>query len=452
MLISRHAKAGVGSNVSLLKMLRTYRRDEQGSFSILFVLSLFVAYLSIAVVVDVSKIHQSREKLQSITDAAALYTLKHESSADEKPAVFKAYVNELAKSMGEDVHISTAQIRVVETDGRISLVASTAAPFELTMVKFMSNFDTVTANTNTEIGIKDVEVALVIDISSSMRNARITEAKASAKLFVEQLLDDESITGRVSISLIPFGGTVRLPAEMKSLLQTPSGGLKNYSKNWIDGKWNQCFELDIDDIKNGIKHDQKYRVIPDFYSWNKTNPWCPREGNEFMPLTNDAEALTAKIDNFTLSDGTGSDHGMHWGYESLNHYWENKLPGGLEDTPAAYYAGVKKVIVFMSDGGITAQHFVRKQDMKGSLPFNSYKRQRISYANALAAFEGLCEKAKSEDIEVFTIAYLISRQSHKEPLQNCASSESHYVDARSGELENIFKSIAASISPLRLSM
>ena len=433
-------------------MLRSYRDNEQGSFSILFVLSLFVAYLSIAVVVDVSKIHQSREKLQFLTDAAALYTLKHDSKAEEKPAIFANYVNHLAESMGENIHITTTLINVTETDERISLVASTTAPFELTMVKFMSSFNKVAVGTNAEIGIEDVEVALVIDISSSMKNARITEAKASAKLFVEQLLEDDSIHGRVSISLIPFGGTVRVPVDMQDLLQTPDEGLEAYSQYWIDAKWNQCFEFDIDDIKDGVKYDDTYRAMPDFYSWNNTNPWCPREGNEFMPLTNDAEALTAKIDNFTLSDGTGSDHGMHWGYENSNHYWENKLPGGLADTPAASYTGVKKVIVFMSDGGITAQHYVRGQDMTGNVPFNSKKKQRISYTNALVAFETLCDKAKSEEIEVFTIAYLITKSAHREPLQNCASSESHYVDARSGELENIFKNIAASISPLRISM
>ncbi|MEP3890050.1 MAG: pilus assembly protein [Hellea sp.] len=436
----------------LSKILRAYRDNEQGSFSILFSLSLFVAFVSAAVVIDVSKIHQSQEKLQHITDAAALYTLKHDSKAEEKPAIFKNYVNQLAKSMGEDIHITTTKINVNETDERISLVASTTAPFELMMAKFMSNFNTVAANTNTEIGIEDVEVALVIDISSSMRNARIAEAKASAKLFVEQLLEDDSIQGRVSISLIPFGGTVRVPVEMQNLLRTPDEGLEAYSQNWIDGEWNQCFELDIDDIKDGLKHDETYRVIPDFYSWNSTNPWCPRAGNEFMPLTNDAQALTDKIDNFTLSDGTGSDHGMHWGYESLNHYWENKLPGGLADTPAAYYTGVKKVIIFMSDGGITAQHYVRDQDMTGSVPYNSRKKTRISKANALTAFERVCDKAKLEEIEVYTIAYLITRASHKEPLQNCASSDAHYVDARSGDLEKIFKNIAASISPLRISM
>jgi hypothetical protein len=171
-----------------------------------------------------------------------------------------------------------------------------------------------------------------------------------------------------------------------------------------------------------------------------------------MPLTNDAQALTDKIDNFTLSDGTGSDHGMHWGYESLNHYWENKLPGGLADTPAAYYTGVKKVIIFMSDGGITAQHYVRDQDMIGNVPFNSRKKIRISKANALAAFEHVCDKAKLEEIEVYSFASLITRASDKEPLQICASSEAHYVDARSGDLEKIFKNIAASISPLRISM
>ena len=105
----------------------------------------------------------------------------------------------------------------------------------------------------------------------------------------------------------------------------------------------------------------------------------------------------------------------------------------------------------MTDGGITAQHYVRDQDKFGSLPFDSKKRQRISRNNALSAFYSVCDKAKSNDIEIYTIGYLLTNQNRKNELINCASTSSNYLDANSGNLSGIFSSVANSIAPLRLS-
>lgn len=437
--------------MGLRNTLRSFKRKIDGNVSIMFAVSFTMSFILIGAVFDLTLIHKGQSKLQNLSDAAALAALQFDGSVEEKEAVFAEYVNSLAGISGDKPNIVTTRVKVEETESLITINAEVKMPFELMMLQNFHNFDNVSVATEAQMGIENIEIALVIDISSSMRGARLTEAKKSSLFFIDQVLNDQSLNGRVAISFIPFGGTVRVPEEMKYLLETPDEGLAEYSKYWIDGKWNQCFEFDTDDIKNGLKSEATYRASPDFWSWNQGNPWCPLAGNEFLPLTDDASVLNAKVDMLSLSDGTGSDHGMLWGYESLNEDWKNKLPGGLEDTPAENKSSTKKVLVFMTDGGITSQHYVRDQYKTGLPPFNSRRKTRVSYNNSLSTFLNLCEKAKDKEIEIFTIGYNIKRTKHLTPLQTCASSETNFIDASTGNLEAVFGGIAAAISPLRVS-
>jgi len=434
----------------LRHLLKRYAKDTQGNFSIVFVAALSASLLIMGVVFDTALIIKSQNKLQDITDGAALMALKYEGDISEKEAFFVEYIDQLVKTNHDSEGSVTARVEIEETETSLTLRADVEMPYEFVMLKDTHGFDKVTASSEVSRGLQAVEVALVIDISSSMSGARLEEAKASTELFIDQMFENEALTDKVSISFVPFGGTVRVPAGMKSLLTIPAEGFESYSKNWIDEEWNQCFEFDVSDGEDGIDVDGSYRVLPDFYSWNQNNPWCPRAGNEFIPLTNDVEVLHGKIDSLSLSDGTGSDHGMMWAYETLNEDWANEFPDGLADTPAKNNLTTKKVIVLMTDGGITAQHYVRDEDRVGTPPFNSKRKIRVKYKDALDNFYTQCDKAKAKDIEIFTIGYNITRTNHKTPLQTCASSASNYLDASSGELENIFNGIASGLSPVRI--
>ena len=142
---------------------------------------------------------------------------------------------------------------------------------------------------------------------------------------------------------------------------------------------------------------------------------------------------------------------MAWGVETLDPKWKNKFPGGLKDTPANLDDKTKKVIVFMSDGAITSQHYVRDSDKTGAVPYNSKRRVLIPARDTREAFYGACDRAKANDMEVFTIGFNLTRDSHRSYLENCASSSLHYIDARTGDLDEVFGDIANEISPLRVS-
>ena len=436
--------------MKLRNVFNRYKSETDGNISIMFGVSFVATLTLIGAVFDLMILNKNKQHVQYLTDAAALAALQFNGTIAEREAVFADHVQTLNRlSRGEDLEFRSS-IDIVEVDGALQLTAQLTVPHDLVLLQHLGGPESISLSTTAEKGIEDVEIALVLDISSSMNGARITEAKAAATLFVEQLLDDEELNERIAISLVPYGGTVRVPAELSTLLESPLADLEFYSEHWIDEEWNQCFEYDIEDIREGINPTGAYRVTPDFTSYNARNPWCPISGNELVPLVDDKMLLLDRIDGLTLSDGTGSDHGMAWGIETLNPAWRGNFPGALNGTPADRNSKTKKVIIFMTDGGITAQHHVRENDRVGSVPYDSKRRTLISIHNTRNAFDTACERAKEDDIEIFTIGFNLNNNSVKTPLENCATTPAQYIDARTGDLNGVFENLANDISPLRV--
>ncbi len=438
-------------------LLKRFRNETDGNVTVMFAISFTAAFLMIGAAFDIILLNKNQANVQYLADAAALSALQFDGDISEKEAVFVETVNAFAKASGRTNGIETSYINIEETETSLTLEATVVTPNELIMLQNVEGFDSFSTSTAAVIGSENIEIALTLDISSSMAGTRIAEAKKSASLFVNELLKDENLEGRISISLVPFGGTVRVPEVMIDFIEVP-GGLhlresffEEYENKWIDGKWNQCFEFDISDIENGIDPNGGYPVTPDFWSWNSNNPWCPRAGSELVPLTDDAELLEERINSVSLSDGTGSDHGMAWAYSTLNDEWKNRFYDSLKDTPADNKSSTRKIIVFMTDGGITKQHFVQEDDQVGEPPFNSKRRALTSFNDSRDAFYSVCDTAKEKEIEIYTIGYQLNNNNQRKQLEYCATSTSHNISSDAGELENVFNNLISSISPLRVS-
>lgn len=442
--------------MKLRNIFNQLKSETDGNVSIMFGVS-FVAILTlIGAVFDLMILNKNKQHVQYLTDAAALAALQFNGTIEEREAVFADHVQTLNRlSTGEDLKFRSS-IEIVEVDGTLQLTAQLTVPHDLVLLQHLGGPESISLSTSAEKGIGNVEIALVLDISSSMNGARITEAKAAATLFVEQLLDDEGLNERIAISLVPFGGTVRVPVELSTLLDTPLEDLEDYSQHWIDQEWNQCFEYDLEDTRDGISPDGTYRVTPDFSSYSRRNPWCPISGNELIPLTDEKNLLLDRIDALTLSDGTGSDHGMAWGIETLNPAWRGRFPGALPNTPATQNSQTKKVLIFMTDGGITAQHQLTEEGLESgnAVPVDTRDfrngRTLIPTRDTRLAFDTACGRAKTNDIDIFTIGFNLANDSVKTPLENCATIPAQYIDARTGDLNGIFERLANEISPLRV--
>ena len=433
-------------------IVNRYKKDTRGNVTIMFAVSFVGTMTLIGAVFDLMILNKSRQQVQYLTDAASLAALQFDGTLAEKAAVFDQHVKVLAELSDGNVSKNfETNVEIVERDGALVLNAQVSLPHELILLQHLGGPKTITVSTSAEKGIEDIEIAMVVDISSSMAGSKIIEAQAAATLFVEQLLDDEALDERISISLVPFGGTVRVPVELSSLLDTPLDQLNEYAENWIDGEWNQCFEYDLDDTRNGIKPNRTYRETPDFSAYAARNPWCPISGNELIPLGDDKDVLIDRIDALTLSDGTGTDHGLAWGIETLNPEWRNRFPGAEANKPGDLTSQTTKIIVLMSDGGITEQRFVPEDRRGGPPPYRARRRDSlIPERDTTLAFEGACDRAKEDNIELIMIGFDLRNNADRALLERCATTSSNYIDARTGDLGSVFSGIADKISPLRV--
>ena len=187
------------------------------------------------------------------------------------------------------------------------------------------------------------------------------------------------------------------------------------------------------------------------WKWNKGNWWCPKSGSVLVPQTTDVDALKAAVDGFELSDGTGTDHGILWGFKMLSPDWAGKLPGAVPGRPASYLSDTIKVMLVMTDGGITAQYTPDQSALEdGEPPFKTGNDTEYGRSTARAQFQTICDTAKANGVIVHTVGVEVDKSWALQDMEKCATSSSHYFDVESDEMETTFETIATSINTPRL--
>lgn len=176
----------------------------------------------------------------------------------------------------------------------------------------------------------------------------------------------------------------------------------------------------------------------------------------------DTEILNAQIDAMTLSDGTGTDIGLLWGVKSLSPEWRGKLGGDFENRPADYDdPETMKIMVLMTDGGITAQFRPKSQHYDGLDDIDGNQQTIVARGNFYSANtdnnaygrqKKLCEELEQNGVKVFTIGFKINASSQAAmQMAECAVNGGNYYLVDSLDISQAFESISASISNLRVS-
>lgn len=447
-------------NLSLGRF-KDYKRNVQGVFSINAALASTVILGLVGLGVDTTRFYSGQERLQSIADIAALAALSEGATNELRQEIFREYIVDMVASeplfTGEPEFSAESYS---QTDSLAEMTSTVRVPMNFLFVPDFVPEVKVAATTSTEKGLEEIEVVLALDISSSMNGQRIVKAKEAAIDFVEILLKENSNNDRVAISLVPFGGSVRVPYILRGMKTTPKTGDPNDPKewhadwrmkpHWIDGNFNFCFRYQADEVVKGFSPTDRWPRIEDFYSWNRSNPWCPKKGNEFIPLTRDKDKLVKVINGLTLSDGTGTDHAMAWSRVNLDPRWKTKLQTAADVGPKPVSKSTRKFVVLLSDGGATGQHHVLAEHRTGSLPY--YSRRKWHYNNTVGKnnLQALCDLIDSEGTVVYSIGFLLNYQREVDELANCASRPTTFFRADQTNLRDVFRSIASQISPQRL--
>jgi Flp pilus assembly protein TadG len=179
-------------------------------------------------------------------------------------------------------------------------------------------------------------------------------------------------------------------------------------------------------------------------------------GNNVTPLTANKTRLNNAIDDLDVIGSTAGQMGVSWGWYMLSPnfatVWDKEVANQPlpSETPE-----LAKVLVLMTDGEFNTAHCSGvisnsyAYSSTGSAERNNCNPSRTPFQQA----EGMCTAIKAQDIVIFTVGLQLNTAEYSDDfLLACATSTSHaFLAADNDELEAAFKSIATSISKLRLS-
>lgn len=365
-----------------------------------FTLILFVLFLAFAGMgADYMRYELYRAELQNALDRAVLAATAF-SQEEDPVTVIEDFVNDSPKWSGA---YGLPTVTVTRSPNDETWFETTINDRELTAtakVEFSTIFMNLIGRQSFEIATsatakqsrKPVEVVMVLDISMSMdsndtaaNEAKIYGLRREAKKFIDQVLTPET-KDLTSITLIPFAGTVN-PGPFLDHMLIDTGWVAEWSESALLD-WPSCPQFIPADF-NGTERDRvsTTRLFPLHTVFKKygfpgqTNEigwsWCPDSSAGIVVHSNNAEALKTRIDSMQMYDGTGIDIALKWGLYALSPtsrpvidqmIIDGTVDGNFTGWPHDYDdANVEKYVVFLTDGGITAQFDVIDEMWDGTL-------------------------------------------------------------------------------------
>lgn len=315
---------------------------------------------------------------------------------------------------------------------------------------------------------RPVEVAMMLDLTGSMnepgspkngrRQSKLDNLKDAASDAVKDLLSRNrpGQKPRVRVALVPYSQGVNAgnlsdaayvedkkgrikdePIGLNALLlpvNTPIKTIQDLLKPDTD----KC-TTERKTMKGGSLVADMSDDPPEIAMVNRSKdlPACPKAA--VTPLSADESMLLNRIRNFAGSGGTAGHIGVQWTRYVLSPKWTGFLTAkaGADAAPAPVSGratSVRKVAILLTDGEFNTEY----------APGSS--------ANMAKAH---CTALK-DDVEVFTIGFMLTEKQAKATMAACASEDvsggvKHYYDAsNAAELNAAFDAITSNTEVIRL--
>ncbi|MEL6265073.1 MAG: Tad domain-containing protein [Pseudomonadota bacterium] len=282
-----------------------------------------------------------------------------------------------------------------------------------------------------------LEIALILDISSSMRRAgKLAAMQAAASAFVREMLRPGA-GDRVSISLVPYAGAVNPGPRLFYAI----GGRRMHSRS-------SCPVLrDADFGETGLPAAPRYDQVPAHADWPRDREtmgvgWCPGDpqvalldprtgqahglmaglgrgwrevvvnGTSITAHASDPATLLRRIEGIRLHHGSSPQEGLRWALalfdpESRDTLERHGQVVGRHERPQRWNGqGVRKIAILLSDGPISE---VEQPDPVGEEGRDIFDTgpdllSRLARREARAQFRRVCRLAAEKGVEVHAIA------------------------------------------------
>ncbi len=453
-------------------MLKTsFLKSTSGNVAIMLSLAAVPLLLGVSAGIDILRQNDTQTLLQTATDAAAIAGsgFAQTDMAKAKTAVENYLVeNEAYKAIASSPEVETG---VDKQSGDFYVRVS--GTIDTTFMGLVGlNTLGVGAYSEVSAGGQDLEVALVLDNTASMNSeGRLVSLKAAAKSLVDTVFKAKPPTGYLKVGIVPFADYVNvgLGNRNASWMNVPkdySEIIKNYASVTYTGA-SDCHDEKGIWNNDGVATPYTYQVcnnpgtpvttysdVTVNHKWygcvgSRTSPLdvsigsvsnrypglldtgCPQE---VTLLTDSQNTINENIDAMNAVGETYIPSGLVWGWNLIDP--DEPLKGAKTKAEMAERKGVKSVVL-MTDGENTK-----------SPDYPYHWGSDVVQAGKITA--QLCANMKADGISIYTVAFKVTKQSSKDLIANCASSNLQAFDATdSASLMAAFNEIGNSLAQIR---
>ena len=397
-----------------------FARREDGTTAILFALALLPIIVMFGFAMDIQRAQSVKSQIQATADAAALAGARqYYDGGDTAEAVARAYFE---NAMAAISHGATCANPTIETDDETGSVSVAANCSVETTISGIIGTEKIALNSAATARSKSsrLDLALMLDVSGSMKGAKIADLKTAANNAVDILTSGNS--GDTRIALVPYSTSVNLGSYTEAVV-----GPDNFD---ADRDQATCVTERPGIAKRTDEAPEEEKWVGyETESVNDKDIWCPDA--EFLPLTDKAGKLKSNINALKADGWTAGQLGIAWSWYAIAPEWKDIWPAS--SAPLKYdEEDVIKSVILMTDG-----------------KFNTTYDE--DQGNSVNQSKGLCKKMRDAGVQIYSVAFK-APASGQAVLKNCASSPGHYFEPENGdELIAVYEEIATSLSNLRLS-
>jgi Flp pilus assembly protein TadG len=352
---------------------RRFLHREDGTVTI-FAAMIFILMIGVGgIAIDVMRYETQRVQLQYTLDRAVLAAASLTQTLEPQDVVEGYFERAGLADYRLNVSVEEAiNFRRVEAHAEMDIQT-------IFMQLFGQRVMTSPAMGAAEERIRNIEVAMVLDISGSMGGARMDNLKPAAREFVSTIMAaniNPNGDQLVSVSIVPYNGHVNVGTTLSSVFALTD-----------EHSYSRCSRFYWDDFTvSGLDPTVPIQRMAHFdmssNSWNDpvTNPRCPTSNyGAIIPWSNNEAALHGLINSFNPGGTTAIDAGMRWAMALLDPLARPALSGlvsngtvhaDFDGRPASYLdPETIKIVVLMTDGANTEQYDIVDHMRSGPSPF-----------------------------------------------------------------------------------
>ena len=452
------------------RALRRFGRDRRGNYAMMTAVLAPLLLLGVGYGLNVAQMTSARSNLLAALDAAVTSTTRDISIGVISPQNVTPTVQAFLLANGARTFAQAERIHldsVVIDRFRRTVMAKASVTIDMAFPLFgASSQQTVSAESAAMYSDRTIEVAMMLDVTGSMKKSgktdKIGDLKNAATIAVEALLSGNTHTpDRVRVALVPYAASVNAGAladatvfiEQKNGPNLPPTGWTAPSTRKDNCATERKLENGTADLSDAAPDSERWNsqtkkyykalVNRDERLDDEKTTKCPAAA--ILPLTTDETRLKNEIASFVADGNTGGSIATQWTYYMLSPNWRSAIAAaGLGAGPADHDPDtVAKIAILMTDGEYSRAY-------AGS--------SSSATTNAQNNAKNLCTRMKADGIEVFTIGFALPTSesaASRKILKDCASPDTaltkHFYDAATGsELKKAFQDIVRNIERLAL--